>query len=74
MRSSLLSKIKWEGIYKVKHPNGRVVVFRIPGRPKGTAYAYEGAYLMGMAAAELTKTKKLGVVSAFAIPELISTT
>lgn len=38
-----------------------------------TAKYYEGAYLMGMAAAELTKTKKLGVVSAFAIPELIAT-
>ncbi len=38
-----------------------------------TAKYFEGAYLMGMAAAELTKTKKLGVVSAFAIPELIST-
>jgi len=38
-----------------------------------TAKYYEGAYLMGMAAAELTKSKKLGVVSAFAIPELIST-
>ena len=38
-----------------------------------TAKYYEGAYLMGMAAAELTKTKRLGVVSAFAIPELIST-
>jgi len=38
-----------------------------------TAKYYEGAYLMGMAAAEVSKTKKLGVVSAFAIPELIST-
>lgn len=38
-----------------------------------TAKYFEGAYLMGMAAADLTKTKKLGVVSAFAIPELIST-
>lgn len=38
-----------------------------------TAKYFEGAYLMGMAAAELTKTKKLGVVGAFAIPELIST-
>ncbi len=38
-----------------------------------TAKYFEGSYLMGMAAAELTKTKKLGVVSAFAIPELIST-
>lgn len=38
-----------------------------------TAKYFEGAYLMGMAAADLTKSKKLGVVSAFAIPELIST-
>ena len=30
----------------VTHPQGRVVVFSIPGRPKGTAYHYEGAYLM----------------------------
>jgi len=30
----------------VDHPEGRVVVFIIPGRPKGTAYHYEGAYLM----------------------------
>ncbi|MFV0245155.1 MAG: BMP family ABC transporter substrate-binding protein [Qingshengfaniella sp.] len=34
---------------------------------------FEGSYLIGMAAASLTKTKKIGVVSAFAIPELIST-
>jgi predicted HTH transcriptional regulator len=33
-------------IDEVKHLDGRIVVFRIPGRPKGTAYAYEGAYLM----------------------------
>ena len=33
---------------------------------------YEGTYLMGMAAAALSKTGKLGAVSAFAIPELIA--
>lgn len=33
---------------------------------------FEGTYLMGMAAAALTKSKKLGSVSAFAIPELIT--
>ena len=33
-----------------------------------TAKYYEGSYLMGMAAAELTKSKKLGVVGAYAIP------
>jgi len=30
----------------VAHPDGRVLVFIIPGRPKGTAYHYDGAYLM----------------------------
>lgn len=30
----------------VAHPQGRVVVFNIPGRPKGTAYHHDGAYLM----------------------------
>lgn len=30
----------------VSHPQGRVLVFSIPGRPKGTAYHHEGAYLM----------------------------
>lgn len=33
-------------IEEVQHPDGRVVVFRIPGRPRGTAYDFEGAYLM----------------------------
>lgn len=30
----------------VNHPQGRVLVCSIPGRPKGTAYHQEGAYLM----------------------------
>lgn len=30
----------------VQHPDGRVVVFHIPSRPHGTAYHYEGKYLM----------------------------
>jgi ATP-dependent DNA helicase RecG len=33
-------------IEEVRHPDGRVVVFEIPSRPRGTAYHYEGAYLM----------------------------
>jgi basic membrane protein A and related proteins len=33
---------------------------------------FQGTYLMGMAAAKLSKTGKLGSVSAFAIPELIT--
>jgi len=31
---------------EVNHPDGRVVVFRIPSRPRGTAYHLDGAYLM----------------------------
>jgi predicted HTH transcriptional regulator len=30
----------------VDHPDGRVVVFSIPSRPKGSAYHLDGAYLM----------------------------
>ena len=30
----------------VAHPDGRVVVFHIPSRPKGTAYHVDGKYLM----------------------------
>ena len=37
-----------------------------------TAKYWQGTYLMGMAAASLTKTRKLGCVGAFAIPELIT--
>ncbi len=33
-------------VEEVNHPDGRVVVFRIPPRPRGTAYHLEGAYLM----------------------------
>jgi predicted HTH transcriptional regulator len=33
-------------IEEVQHPDGRVVIFRIPGRPSGTAYDFDGAYLM----------------------------
>ena len=30
----------------VGHPDGRVVVFHIPSRPRGTAYHLEGTYFM----------------------------
>lgn len=33
-------------IEEVPHPDGRVLVFIIPPRPRGTAYHFEGAYLM----------------------------
>jgi len=33
-------------IEEVAHPDGRVLVFQIPGRPLGMVYDFEGAYLM----------------------------
>ncbi len=33
-------------IDEVAHPDGRVLVFNIPSRPRGTAYHLEGKYLM----------------------------
>jgi ATP-dependent DNA helicase RecG len=33
-------------MHEVNHPNGRVIVCRIPTRPKGTAYHYNGRFLM----------------------------
>jgi len=33
-------------IEAVAHPDGRVLVFHIPSRPRGTAYHYDGKYLM----------------------------
>jgi ATP-dependent DNA helicase RecG len=33
-------------IEEVLHPDGRVLVFHIPARPHGTAFDFEGAYLM----------------------------
>jgi ATP-dependent DNA helicase RecG len=33
-------------IDEVAHPSGRVLVFHIPSRPRGTAYHLDGAYLM----------------------------
>jgi predicted HTH transcriptional regulator len=33
-------------VEEVNHPDGRVVVFHIPSRPRGTAYHLDGTYLM----------------------------
>jgi ATP-dependent DNA helicase RecG len=33
-------------IEEVMHPDGRVLVFHIPSRPRGTAYHLDGTYLM----------------------------
>ena len=33
-------------VEELRHPDGRVLIFNIPSRPIGPAFAYEGAYLM----------------------------
>lgn len=53
----------------VLHASGYMVA---PNFSPFAARYYQGTYLMGMAAAALSKTGKLGSVSAFAIPELIT--
>jgi len=47
MASKLFTAIGFRvDIEEVQHPDGRIVVFHIPPRSRGTAYHYEGAYLM----------------------------
>jgi len=47
MASKLFQAIGFRvDIEEVVHPDGRVVVFHIPSRPRGTAYHLDGAYLM----------------------------
>ena len=43
----IFSKLRFRvDVEEISHPEGRVVVFHIPPRPKGTAYQFDGAYLM----------------------------
>lgn len=66
------------GAMQIARRNKDVSVLHASGfmvAPNFTPFAaryYQGTYLMGMAAAALSKTGKLGSVSAFAIPELIT--
>lgn len=47
MASKLFDRLGFRvDVEEVQHPGGRVVVFHIPSRPRGTAYHLEGAYLM----------------------------
>lgn len=47
MTSKLFQNLSFRvEIEEVFHPDGRVLVFQIPSRPRGTAYQHEGAYLM----------------------------
>lgn len=45
--SKIFEKLRFRvDVEEVAHPDGRVVIFHIPPRPKGTAYQHDGAYLM----------------------------
>lgn len=47
IKSQIFDTLKFRvEVEEVPHPDGRVVIFTIPPRPTGTAYSYEGAYLM----------------------------
>jgi len=47
MATKLFEKLGFRvDVEVVAHPEGRVVVFQIPSRPRGTAFHLEGAYLM----------------------------
>lgn len=47
MAGKLFEKLGFRvDVEEVNHPDGRVIVFRIPGRPRGTAYHLDGAYWM----------------------------
>lgn len=66
------------GALQIARRNPDVTVLHASGyqvAPNFSPFAaknFEGTYLLGMAAASLSKTGKLGSVSAFAIPELIA--
>ena len=47
IKSQIFSKLKFRvEVEEIAHPDGRVLAFNIPPRPAGTAFTYEGAYLM----------------------------
>lgn len=47
IQSKILEKLRFRvEPEEIPHPSGRVVVFHIPSRPSGTAYHFDGAYLM----------------------------
>jgi len=47
MASKLFDAIGFRvDVEEVNHPDGRVVIFHVPSRPRGTAYHLNGAYLM----------------------------
>ncbi len=47
IQKQILDKVGFRvDVEEVAHPDGRILLFHVPSRPRGTAYQYEGAYLM----------------------------
>lgn len=47
IQSKILDKLRFHvEVEEFQHPDGRVVIFHIPSRPRGTAYHLDGAYFM----------------------------
>lgn len=47
IQGKILQKLGFRvDVEEFQHPDGRILIFHIPPRPRGTAYQVEGAYLM----------------------------
>jgi ATP-dependent DNA helicase RecG len=47
IQGRILDKLRFRvDVEEIQHPSGRVLVFHVPPRPIGTAYQFDGAYLM----------------------------
>jgi ATP-dependent DNA helicase RecG len=45
--AKILQKLRFRvDVEEISHPDGRVLVFHVPSRPLGTAYQFDGAYMM----------------------------
>lgn len=49
IEADIFNKVKFRVVVEEldpPHPDGRVLIFHVPSRPRGTAYKFEGEYLM----------------------------
>lgn len=72
--SKIFEKLRFRvDIEEVTHPDGRVVVFNVPSRPLGTAYQFEGSYLMRSTADTVAMTEdRLRAIFAEGKPDWLS--
>lgn len=58
IQSKILDRLHFRvEVEEIVHPDGRVVIFHIPSRPSGTAYQFEGMYLMRSASDTVPMTE-----------------